>query len=192
MEDITHNRILAMLEPERRKQLALARSILRDAQLAEDVHQDMLMKVCQNVATFDGPRHLRDWSWKVLRNRCYEVIRQSKYRPVLLDPSVLELVDDELESRDSEEVERRAAALKSCLEGLTANASGERCKTAGHQKSGMVSLSARMRGMRKAWVLPRTPVRTGGAEGLARAAQPLEGAVQEGRREFVVIRNCLL
>ena len=122
MEDITHNRILAMLEPERRKQLALARSILRDAQLAEDVHQDMLMKVCQNVATFDGPRHLRDWSWKVLRNRCYEVIRQSKYRPVLLDPSVLELVDDELASRDSEEVERRAAALKSCLEGLTANA----------------------------------------------------------------------
>ena len=122
MDSLTHDDILSILKPERKKQLALARSILRDAQLAEDVHQDMLIKVFKHVATFDGPRHLRDWSWKVLRNRCYEVIRRSKYQPVLLDASVLELVDDELETRDCEEVERRAVALKGCLEGLTANA----------------------------------------------------------------------
>jgi len=122
MDSITQDEVLAILEPERPKQIALARSILRDAQLAEDVHQDMLMKVFGHMNTFDGPRHLRDWSWKVLRNRCYEVIRQSKYRPVLLDSSVLELVDGELEKRDPEEVERRSVALKSCLAGLTANA----------------------------------------------------------------------
>ena len=85
MESITQDKILGLLEPERKKQIALARSILRDAQLAEDVHQDMMIKVFEHAATFDGPRHLRDWSWKVLRNRCYEVIRQSKYRPVLLE-----------------------------------------------------------------------------------------------------------
>jgi RNA polymerase sigma-70 factor, ECF subfamily len=122
MDSLTHDEILTILKPERTKQLALARSILRDAQLAEDVHQDMLIKVFENVVTFDGTRHLRDWSWKVLRNRCFEVIRQSKYQPVLLDSSVLELVDDELETRDAEEVERRSVALKSCLDGLTENA----------------------------------------------------------------------
>jgi RNA polymerase sigma-70 factor (ECF subfamily) len=122
MESITQDKILGLLEPERKKQIALARSILRDAQLAEDVHQDMMIKVFEHAATFDGPRHLRDWSWKVLRNRCYEVIRQSKYRPVLLESSVLELVDGELENRDAEEVEQRFDALKTCLDGLTDNA----------------------------------------------------------------------
>jgi RNA polymerase sigma-70 factor (ECF subfamily) len=122
MDSLTHNEILTILEPERKKQLALARSILRDAQLAEDVHQDMLIKVFKHAGTFDGPRHLRDWSWKVLRNRCYEVIRRRKYQPVLLDPSVMELLDDELEGRDTEEVEQRSLALKSCLDGLTRNA----------------------------------------------------------------------
>ncbi|MEM7395453.1 MAG: sigma-70 family RNA polymerase sigma factor [Verrucomicrobiota bacterium] len=102
--------------------MALARSILRDAQLAEDIHQDMLIKVFEHVETFDGPRHLRDWSWKVLRNRCYEVIRQSKYRPVLLDPSILELTDEDLEHRDPEDEEQRSVALKSCLDGLTEHA----------------------------------------------------------------------
>ena len=45
MESITQDKILGLLEPERKKQIALARSILRDAQLAEDVHQDMMIKV---------------------------------------------------------------------------------------------------------------------------------------------------
>ena len=85
--------------PERTKQIALAWSILRNSHLSEDVYQDMLAKVFENDGIFEGPQHLSDWSWKVLRNRCYELIRQQKYQVTLLDESVLNLVDAELECR---------------------------------------------------------------------------------------------
>jgi RNA polymerase sigma-70 factor (ECF subfamily) len=107
---------------ERTKHIALARSILRQSHLVEDVHQDMMAKVFENEDQFEGPRHLRDWSWKVLRNRCYELIRQQKYRATLLEESVLDLVDSALESRDTEDFDRRADALDLCLGELTTNA----------------------------------------------------------------------
>lgn len=111
--------LLGVLMPERTKQIGLAWSILRHSQLAEDAYQDMLAKVFENEEVFEGPMHLRDWSWKVLRHRCYELIRQQKHRPSLMDESVLELVDAELASRDTPDAVQRADALRHCLRELT-------------------------------------------------------------------------
>jgi RNA polymerase sigma-70 factor, ECF subfamily len=107
--------VIAVLMPERTKQIALAWSILRQSQLAEDAYQDTLAKVLENQAVFEGPKHLRDWSWKVLRHRCYELVRQQKYQPSLLDESILDLVDAELEIRDVDEFHQRADALRHCI-----------------------------------------------------------------------------
>ena len=82
----------------------------------------MLAKVLANDRIFEGPQHLRDWSWKVLRNRCYELIRRRKYQVTLLDESILNLVDAELECRDTSDVALRADALHDCLEGLSEKA----------------------------------------------------------------------
>lgn len=144
--------ILRILMPERTKQVALAWSILRDSAAAEDAYQDMLAKVFEKEQIFEGPRHLRDWSWKGLRNRwlivsvgaetsfgaenqigcsanvprmrnrCYELVRRQKFQTVLLDDAVLELVDGELEGRDAEGFDQQADALRDCLETLTQNA----------------------------------------------------------------------
>ena len=116
------NDILKVLMPERTKQIGLAWSILNDSQLTEDAYQDMLSKAFERETTFEGPRHLRDWSWKVLRNRCYELLRKRGRRAVLLDEAALELVDAELEARDDEGLGPRTAALRQCLESLTENA----------------------------------------------------------------------
>ena len=106
--------------PERTKQIALAWSILRQSHLSEDAYQDMLARVFENDGIFEGPQHLRDWSWKVLRNRCYELIRQQKYQVTLLDESILNLVDAELEGRDTTDMPLRADALRNCLDALSA------------------------------------------------------------------------
>ena len=113
------NEILRILMPERTKQIALAWSIVRQSHLSEDAYQDMLARVFENEEIFEGPQHLRDWSWKVLRNRCYELIRQRKYRVILLDESILSLVDAELEARDTSDMAQRADALHTCLQGLS-------------------------------------------------------------------------
>jgi RNA polymerase sigma-70 factor (ECF subfamily) len=105
--------------PQRTKQIALAWSILRQSDLSEDAYQDMLARVFENEAIFEGPQHLRDWSWKVLRNRCYEMIRHRKYQLTLLDESVLDLVDSELERRNTGDIPQRADALRNCLSELS-------------------------------------------------------------------------
>ena len=122
MYSMDHSEILSILMPERTKQIALAWSILRQSHLSEDAYQDMLAKVLANDGNFEAPQHLRDWSWKVLRNRCYELIRRRKYQVTLLDESILNLVDAELECRDTSDVVLRADALHVCLEGLSDNA----------------------------------------------------------------------
>lgn len=122
MYSMDHSEILSILMPERTKQIALAWSILRQSHLSEDAYQDMLAKVLANDRIFEGPQHLRDWSWKVLRNRCYELIRRRKYQVTLLDESILNLVDAELECRDTSDVALRADALHDCLEGLSEKA----------------------------------------------------------------------
>ena len=111
--------ILRVLMPERTKQIGLAWSILRQSQQSEDAYQDMLGKVFENDGILEGPQNLRDWSWKVLRNRCYELIRQRRYQVTLLDDSILDLVDAELERRDTSDMSLRADALRKCLDGLS-------------------------------------------------------------------------
>ncbi|MEM9366582.1 MAG: sigma-70 family RNA polymerase sigma factor [Planctomycetota bacterium] len=119
MEFMERSEILRILMPERTKQIALAWSILRQSQFSEDAYQDMLARVLENEAVFEGPRHLRDWSWKVLRNRCYEMIRQQKYQATLLDESILDLVDAELERRETGDIPSRIDALHTCLGALS-------------------------------------------------------------------------
>ncbi len=115
IEFMERSEILKALMPERTKQIALAWSILRQSHLAEDAYQDMLAKVFENRSIFEGPRHLRGWSWRVLRNRCYELIRQQKYQVALLEDSILDLVDAELEHRGAGGMSLRADALHDCL-----------------------------------------------------------------------------
>ena len=120
-EEMDKNEILSILLPERTRQIALAWSILRESHLAEDAYQDMLTKVFENEDVFEGPRHLKDWSWKVLRNRCYEIIRQQKTRSALLEEAVLNLIDSELENQDFGQIDDRVDALRCCLSDLTEN-----------------------------------------------------------------------
>ncbi len=123
--DVAHDKVMDQIEilkilmPERTKQFSLAWSILRKTHLSEDAYQDMLARVFENSDMFEGPQHVRDWSWKVLRNRCYELIRKKKYQAALLDDSILELVDTELERRGTADMPLRAEALRACLEGLS-------------------------------------------------------------------------
>ncbi len=121
IDPMERTEILKILMPERTKQIALAWSILKRSHLSEDAYQDMLERVFANKGVFEGPQHLREWSWKVLRNRCYELVRQQKYRTLLLENSILELVDSELESRDTTNTPIRVDALHKCLKELSEN-----------------------------------------------------------------------
>jgi RNA polymerase sigma-70 factor, ECF subfamily len=119
---MTQQDALATLLPERHKLLALGWSVLGDSHSAEDAYQELLLKVLQRLDEFEGPRHLTAWAWTVMRNRCYEIVRQRNYRSRLLDEAVLDLVDQQLQELDTGDSAARLEALRYCLKQLTNNA----------------------------------------------------------------------
>ncbi len=75
--------------------LAFARSLCRNADLAEDLVQDCCLKAWHNIDSFRPGAPLRPWLFRILRNEFYQISRRS-WRSTSLEPAVAEqrLVSD--------------------------------------------------------------------------------------------------
>jgi RNA polymerase sigma-70 factor, ECF subfamily len=65
----------------------IARSIVRDKSLAEDVVQDSLLKAWQAASTFRGDASLRSWALRITHNTAISTLR--KRREDVRDPGTL-------------------------------------------------------------------------------------------------------
>lgn len=57
-----------------------------DPQAAEDVVQEVFIKVYRALDTFEGDSAFSTWLFRVTRNTCVDMLRQGKRRPVPVDP----------------------------------------------------------------------------------------------------------
>lgn len=57
-----------------------------DPHAAEDVTQEVWIKVYRSLATFDDRARFSTWLYRVTRNACLDEVRSGKRRPVLADP----------------------------------------------------------------------------------------------------------
>ncbi|MGE0433922.1 MAG: sigma-70 family RNA polymerase sigma factor [Planctomycetota bacterium] len=53
---------------------------LRDHQLAEDVHQEVFVRVIRGAATFKRAQKFGPWLFRIARNLCIDTIRREGYR----------------------------------------------------------------------------------------------------------------
>lgn len=79
----------------------LARSVVRDASLAEDVAQDTLVKAWLALPTFRGDASLRSWVLRIAHNTAISTLRAR--RATVMDPAEM----PERESIPERSVERR-------------------------------------------------------------------------------------
>jgi RNA polymerase sigma-70 factor (ECF subfamily) len=120
----------ALAELMRRHQAAAWRyawRIFRDHHLAEDMTQELFVKLFRNAARYQPRGHFTTYFYRVLANLCFDLLRKRKRRrkvnSVHLDP--LDSEGTELEPRAAE-VEPGAPldhldareAVQACLEGL--------------------------------------------------------------------------
>jgi RNA polymerase sigma-70 factor (ECF subfamily) len=70
----------AMLELYEHKVLRLAVSMLRDRGRAEEVAQDVFLKVWRALPGYDGRASLSTWLYAIARNTCLSAIRSESYR----------------------------------------------------------------------------------------------------------------
>lgn len=119
---LAKDQIIQALLAERPKFLAAAMAIVRDIHVAEDVYQDLFVKVLHRQEPFDSGDHLLAWSWQVARNRARELLRKQKKKPAKLDGEVLDLLVAETQQRSNDEISHKSQALAHCLGQLTNNA----------------------------------------------------------------------
>jgi len=79
----------------RRRVFGLAYSLLRDRGAAEDVAQEVFVKLWQALPRYDGRAQLSTWIYAITRNAAISAIRKRRRSLSLSDP----VVQDEVESR---------------------------------------------------------------------------------------------
>jgi len=85
---------LARLVPVyRRRVFGLAYSILRDRAAAEDVAQEVFVKVWQAFGSFDGRARLSTWIYAITRNTAIGALRKRSRLVSLSEPGVAAIVD---------------------------------------------------------------------------------------------------
>ena len=74
----------------RRRVFGLAYSILRDRGAAEDLAQEVFVKLWQALPRYDGRAQLSTWIYAITRNASISALRRRRRSVSLSDPAVLE------------------------------------------------------------------------------------------------------
>ena len=69
-----------LLDRYQEKVFRLAFSILRESGRAEEVAQDIFLKLWEALPSYDGRAALSTWLYTIARNRCLSALRRDSYR----------------------------------------------------------------------------------------------------------------
>jgi RNA polymerase sigma-70 factor (ECF subfamily) len=92
--------------------------IVRDAQAAEDIFQDVSVKALSADVQFDREPQLVSWALIAARHQSLNWLRSRKKQTVTLDESVLEQMEAEWARESMRPEGERIEALRQCLEEL--------------------------------------------------------------------------
>ena len=85
---------IALLLPAfRRRVFGLAYSFLRDREAAEDVTQEVFIKVWRALPRYDGRASMSTWMYTIARNASLSALRARRPQSSLSDPEVMEAVE---------------------------------------------------------------------------------------------------
>jgi RNA polymerase sigma-70 factor (ECF subfamily) len=116
--DPRQERSVGLLLSHRAMLLGYIASIVRDPDLTEDVFQNVAVVVLDKAAAVANDADFPAWARRVARFESLGALRKRKRAPELLDPSVLELLEDHWSAGDAGPVPARKA-LRECLEKLS-------------------------------------------------------------------------
>jgi RNA polymerase sigma-70 factor, ECF subfamily len=104
---------IALLLPAfRRKVFGLAYSFLRDREAAEDVTQEVFIKVWRALPGFDGRAAVSTWIYTIARNASLSALRARRPQCSLSDPEVMEAVEAVTEVPSADLLVERTAILR--------------------------------------------------------------------------------
>jgi RNA polymerase sigma-70 factor (ECF subfamily) len=104
---------IALLLPAfRRRVFGLAYSFLRDREAAEDVTQEVFIKLWRALPRFDGRASMSTWIYTIARNASLSALRARRPQSSLSDPEVMEAVESIDPAPPADVIVDRAAILR--------------------------------------------------------------------------------
>jgi RNA polymerase sigma-70 factor, ECF subfamily len=111
--------LLQVLLRERSKLMAYIWSFVRDAEVAEDIFQEVSLLAFQKRDSIAGPESVLPWLRAVARHRAMKAFTARSKRPLPLDESLLDDLDSAWAERDAASSSSLREALRHCMEQLT-------------------------------------------------------------------------
>ena len=115
---MTENEIVTILLRERMRLSAFAWSIVRDTHIVEDVIQEVIVKALANRDKIKDEGHLLAWARTTTRNQSIDFLRKHRGRVVTLEDETLEVLHENMRSRESAGTSARKDALHLCISKL--------------------------------------------------------------------------
>ena len=104
--------IVQLLPAYRRKVFGLAYSLLRDREAAEDVTQEVFIKLWRALPTFDGRASMSTWIYTIARNASLSALRARRPQSSLSDAEVMDAVESSNPLPSADVLVERAAILR--------------------------------------------------------------------------------
>jgi RNA polymerase sigma-70 factor, ECF subfamily len=114
---LDHETTLKHLFEARQRLCAAAWLIIRDAQAAEDLFQNVALKSVTKNVSFEHEGALLSWATVSIKREAIDHLRKRKPETLGLEPEVLDLISAEGAAHPQPEG-RRMEALRECLESL--------------------------------------------------------------------------
>lgn len=75
-----------------------------DTNTAQDVTQEVFIKVWEHLSTFKGESNISTWIYRIAVNTCLMTIRKNKKRNIFLNSDIPDLAQDEEQSTQEEQL----------------------------------------------------------------------------------------
>ena len=115
---IDESELVRLIMQRRAMVLAYVRAIVADADLAEDVFQDVVVVALKKRDQLATTENLGAWFRKIARYESLNALRRRHRRPTLFDDRLLDLVDATWNQLDERGEDDRVEAIQDCVERL--------------------------------------------------------------------------
>lgn len=113
---LSEHDILQTLMKWRTRVSAAAWVVVRDAQAAEDIFQNVALKAMTRDVAFESDAALLCWSFISARREAIDWCRRRRRESLAFDEEILDLLDREWQSKTSQPAGAKVEALRECLE----------------------------------------------------------------------------
>lgn len=102
---------------------SLTLQLLKNKEEAEEIAQDVFVKVYSAIHTFKGDSKFSTWLYRITRNRCLDYLRQKRitFSDIDLNEFSISNLDDASNALDKMMEKERQQKLKHCLKLLSAD-----------------------------------------------------------------------